>query len=358
SDSSHLWSQTYDRELTDIFKVQDEIAGAVVDALKLQLLPSQALTNPNRSSNTEAYNQFLLGRQYLFGPSEGYAKSIAAYKRAIALDPDYAAAFAALSRIEELQADRTGDDDTRRQALADAETAIALAPRLAQAYVARGLSRLSLRMDKALVRADLEKALALDPHLGSAVAVYARFLIAVGQIPEALVELRKAVDLDPLVPSSWALTGRLLNFQGDYAAARVNLEQALKLAPESEYVRFHLGSNSLLRGDYAQALEHFAKAGPDYGGAGEAMAEHSLGHEERSRKALDGLIATSAKAAAYQVAEVHAWRGETDAAFEWLDRAYAQNDGGINFIKVDPLLASIKGDPRFAAMLKRMGLPQ
>lgn len=358
SDSSHLWSQTFDREMTDIFKVQDEIAGAVVDALKVKLLPSQALTNPNRSSNTEAYNQFLLANQFFGGTADGYPQSVAAFKRAIALDPGYAAAYAGLSRIEELLADRTGDEATRRQSLADAEKAIALAPDLADAYVARGLTRLSLRQDKALVRADFEKALSLNPHSGPALTAYARLLISLGQISEAITELRKAIDLDPVASGGWVLTGRLLNYNGEYVSAHAALVNALEKAPGSEYVRFHLGSNSLLQGKSQEALDIFRDAGREYGQAGVAMAEHSLGHAKESQQALETLIATSARGAAYQIAEIHAWRGDADRAFEWLDRAYAQGDGGLNFIKVDPLLASVKADPRFAVLLQKMGLPE
>jgi adenylate cyclase len=358
SDSSHLWSQTFDREMTDIFRVQDEIAGAVVEALKVRLLPSQALVNPNRSSNTEAYNQFLLANQFFGGVSEGYPQAVTAFKRAIALDPGYAAAYAGLSRIEEILGDRTGDESTKRQALADAEKAIALAPDLADAYVARGLIRLGLRMDKALVRADFEKALALNPNFGRALTAYARLLISMGQIPEAMTELRKATNLDPVASGGWVQMGRLLNYQAEYESAHAALAQALEAAPGSEYARFHLGSNSLLQGKNQEALEIFRDAGREYGQAGVAMAEYSLGHEDKSKQTLETLIGTSAQGAAYQIAEVHAWRGEADKAFEWLDRAYAQNDGGLNFIKVDPLLARVKADPRFAALLKRMGLPE
>ena len=359
SDSSHLWSHTYDRELTDVFKVQDDIAGEVVAALKVQLLPDQAMTNAHRSANVEAYNQFLLGKEiFNRGTDEDWQRADAAFRQAIALDGNYAAAYAGLSQVEGFRADRAGDQAGMDQSLADAGKAIALAPDLADGYASRGVSRLAFKKDWAGAQADIEKALALNPGDSNIQVAYARLMIARGRVPDALIALRKATSLDPLSGNSWANLGRLLNVTGRFDEARQVLDHALAINPESDFTRFHRGMASLLDGKPEEALEQFRKASSAYGPAGVAMAEYTLGHAKESQQALDQEIATQSKAGAYQIAEAYAWRGEKDKAFEWLEQALAQQDGGLSYIKADPLLASLVGDPRFAAFLEKMGLPR
>ena len=358
SDSSHLWSQTYDRELTDIFKVQDEIANAVVSALKVQLLPDQTMTNTHRSSNAEAYNQFLLGNEFYARMNpENWRRAIDAYQQAITLDGHYAAAYAALASSEGRLADNLGDAALSEQALATADKAISLAPELADGYVSRGTMWLAYRRDWGRAQADFDKALALNAGDSNVQLGRARLLIALGRLPEAIAALRKAVELDPLAGDSWAQLGRMLNASGQLPLARQALSRALEITPESDFAHFHLGETDLLEGKPQDALALYQHAG-NYGPAGVAMAEYSLGHAKESQQALDEQIAKYAQGSAYQVAEIYAWRGEKDKAFEWLDRAYAQHDGGLSFIKNDPLIAKLRGDPRYAAMLKKLGLPE
>ena len=359
SDSSHLWSQTYDRELTDVFKVQDEIAGAVVAALKVQLLPDQAMTNAHRSSNTEAYRQYLLGREFFQrGNPENWQRASDAFRKAIALDGNYAAAYAGLANVEGNLADRAGNAAFAEQALADASKAIELAPNLADGYVSRGTNRLSFNKDWAGAQADFEKALVLNSGDSTVQVGYGRLMIAFGRVPDAITASKKASELDPLSFLSWTMLGRLLNFTGQYADARVALDRALEISPKADYSSFHRGMTELLDGKAQAALAIFQKIGGAYGNVGVAMAEHTLGHAKESQQALDQGIAGFSQGVGYQIAEVYAWRGEKDKAFEWLDRAYAQHDSGLTFIKTDPLVASLVGDPRYAALMKKMGLPK
>jgi TolB-like protein/Flp pilus assembly protein TadD len=359
SDSSHLWSQTYDRDLTDVFKVQDEISKEVVSALKVRLLPDQVVGSGHRSGNIEAYNQFLLANDYFKrSTQDGFERAIVAYRKAIALDPGYAAAYAALAKTELFLFDRLGDAPGLDQAVADAEKAVALGPDQSEGYVTRGMCRLSIQHDWAGARTDLEKALALSPGDANVQLGYGRMLIALGRVPEALAAARRATELDPLFAGSWHLFGRMLNASGRYPEAREALERSLAINPESDPSRFHRGMSSLLAGDAQGSLAYFRPAGSAYGLAGVAMAEHSLGHARESQAALDDAIAKYAKGGAYQIAEVYAWRGEKDKAFEWLERALAQRDGGVAFMQTDPLVASLKGDARYQAFLEKMGLPQ
>ena len=359
SDSTHLWSQTYDRELTDVFKVQDEIAGAVVSALKVQLLPDQAMTNTHRSDDAEAYNQFLLGNELLKRDDEvGWRGAIDAFHQAIAHDGGFAAAYAGLANAECSLADRLGDQAQMAQAVTDATKAIKLAPDLADGYSSRAIARLSYQRDWAGGAADLEKSLALSPGDSDVHVNYARLMIALGRTPEALASTRRSVELDPLSSVSWSQLGRILNFVGKYQEAKQALDRSLDFSPTCDTCLFHRGMTELLQGRAAESVAYFRKAAGGYGGAGVAMAEHTLGHARESQQALDAEIAGFSQGAAYQIAEVYAWRGERDKAFQWLDRAYVQNDGGLTFIKMDPLLTPIADDPRFAALLKKLGLPK
>ena len=358
SDSSHLWSQTYDRQLTDVFKVQDEIAAAVVAALKVQLLPEQSLSRRPRSANAEAYDQYLIGRQFSARGSEAdWRRAIAAFNRSIELDPGYAPAYAELAAVQGALADALGDIAGIEASLRNADTAIRLAPTLPDGYVSRGIARMSANHDWAGAEEDIDKALALDAGDSTVQVARARLMVGTGRLAEAIASARKGVQLDPLSSRAWSDLGRYLNAAHAFADAREAMDRALEMSPDSNYALFHFGETALLEGRFQDALAPFGKAGNGYGLAGIAMAQHSLGHARESRQALDALIAQFAQNAAYQVAEAYAWRGEKDDAFLWLDRAVAQRDGGLSFIKCDPLIANLRNDPRYGALLRRLGLP-
>jgi len=362
-DNSHLWSETYDRTLDDIFKVQDEIAATVVAQLKIKLLQSQQVTNTHRTANTEAYNQYLLGNQfYNRSTVDGYRRATAAYQQAVAADPGYAAAYAGLAIAEGYATDFADTADEvaagRQRARSAADKAIALGPDLADGYAARGWIRSSTAWEWSGAQADLEKALALDPGSSTAQRRYGYLLLSLGRNPEAIAVALKATELDPLSAGAWNGLGLTYLSDGQLPAAREALNKAVAISPESGVANFNLGVVELMEGLSQEAMTMFRRAGEDFSQAGVAMAEHALGHAKESQQSLDELIMKSAHDAAYQIAEVYAWRDEPDKTFEWLERAYAQHDGGISQIKADALLKSVRSDPRFAAMVKKLGLPQ
>ena len=356
----YVWSKSYDRDVKDIFKIQDEIAGAVVEALKVKLAPTQHVSS-YRTSNTEAYNQFLLGRQFFNrGNLEGWQRSIEAYRKAIALDPNYASAYAGVALSEEYLADWTGDAAGLKRAEAAAERAIALAPDEAAGYAARADLRASFAWDWAGARADLEKALALDRSDSDVQRLYGFLLAGLGRLPEAIAAQRKAAELDALSNLAWRSLGRYLIEDRDFAAAHEALRRALEIEPESARSLNYLGTLQLVEGNAVEALATFSKIMDDevFRLFGVSMAEHTLKNPKASEHALEDLIGKHAQDAAYQIAEVYAWRGEKDKAFEWLERAYTQHDGGLVEMKVDLLLADLHGDPRYQAFLRKMNLPE
>jgi tetratricopeptide (TPR) repeat protein len=178
-------------------------------------------------------------------------------------------------------------------------------------------------------------------------------------LPEAIAVGRKATEIDPLSGIAWSNLGLYLTFHRDYPDAHEGLRRCLEINPESSFGEHHLAILQLLEGNAAGALATARKIGREaFRLTDVAMAEHTLGHAKEVQQALDELIASHAQDGAYQVAETLAWRGEKNKAFEWLERAYKQRDGGLSEVKVDLLLDALHGDPRFKALLKKMNLPE
>ena len=354
-DGVHLWSQSYDRDVKDIFQVQDDIAAAVVASLKLKLLALGS--DPHRSDSPEAYNLFLLAREFRRrGNLEDIELAIATYRRAIALDPNFAAAYAGLSFAETAIANST--QDAARFALARdaAEKALRLAPQFVDAYRARAQFRLET-LDFAGARADSEMALTLAPGESAVQSLYGAQIAAFGKIPQAITAMKKAIDLDPLSGYAWANVGLFQTATHDYPAAHQSIERALAISPTADSLHFALGQLDLLQGRLVEAQAEFQKQSTEANRRmGVAMVEYAGGHDKQSQAALKELIAKNAGNMAYQVADIYAWRGEKDRAFEWLERAYLQRDSGLNGVAWDPLLASLKGDPRFGALLTKLQL--
>jgi TolB-like protein len=356
----HIWSKTYDRDVKDIFKVQDEISGAVVDALKLQLLSSRPLVSRHQTDNTEAYSQYLLGNQLrLRDTFESNEQARAAYQKAIALDPQYAAAYGGLAdaewRIADMQTNNPGD---YARAAAAAEKAIAVAPDAPEGYWARGQLRYLYYYDWSGAQADFDKALSLDPAFGPAALGHALLLAALGNIPDAIAVLRKIIARDPLSGQAWNWLALLLMDSGRFnevpeAIARI---RTISGDDAAELINADL---DLFEGRPQQALEKYRseKWREIFQLLGTSMAEHSLGHPNESRRALEEAIRKYGDALSYQYAMVCAWRNDYEGAFRWLDRAYLIHDGGLTHLKHDRFIASLRNDPRYAALLKKMNLP-
>ena len=363
-DGYHLWSQAYDRELTDIFAVQDEIAAAVVDALKLRLLPAQQpSTAGHHVPGTAAYKNFLLGRQLLNrATEEGFHRAVGEFAQAVALEPGYAAALAGLALAEAYASDYTDSDAAmlagRERAGDAAERAVASDPLLGEAYTARAVLRFMFDLDWNGGDADFAQALVFNPGDVMTHWQYSRLLAALGRLPEALASASQATQLDPLSAQAWEIRARYELASGDIAAARRSLEQALDLAPDHGRAPLGLGMAALLEGDPAAARAWYARSNNEtFRLAGLAMAAHDLGDDAESRRVLQELLAGHAHNSAYQIAGVFAWRNEHDTAFDWLQRAVSQRDAGLQYLKYDPALRSLRSDPRYLRLLQQLGLP-
>jgi len=364
-DSSHLWSKTYDREISDVFKVQDEIAGEVVAALRLTLLPGR---NPVRTGNLDAYNHFLRGREFSSeSNTESYRQAIEEYRRAIELDPGFTTAYVNLAAAQVFIADLTADPIGQTRAQQAIEKALALSPGDAEALAIRGWMRSVFLWDWDGARADFEAALAVNANDPATLIRYSWLLAAQGRLPDAITAAERAIALDPLTELAASNLGIFLNGSGRYAQAREVAERRLKVSGQDEFAALILGEALVLDGKPAEALAAMRNiTDGSHGRTGiegvtltvVAMAEHSLHHASASAQALDALKRTHAAGFAFQIATVLAWRGEKDEAFEWLDRAYSQRDGGMAMLKYDRFMLPLRADPRYASMLHRLGLPE
>jgi TolB-like protein len=353
----HLWSKAYDRDVKDIFKVQDEIAAAVVEALKAKLLPPQGLASRHRTANTEAYTQYLLGNQFRLRDMPGPNRlALAAYQKAIALDPNYAAAYSGVSDTEWRLADQsTGEAAGYERAAAAADKAIQLAPDSPEGYWARGQMRNNYSFDWEGARADYEKALALDSNYVQASVDEALLLATIGRLRDGIEVLRKAIALDPMSVLAHRRLAWLLMHDGQFSQAREEMRRVLEINPLGDSI-FYASQIEVLAGRPRVALAALADDKNEGQNIVRALAEHSLGHAAESQRSLDFLLTHHANVWGYQIAEVYAWRGEKDKAFEWLERSYRQHDGGLTYLSYDRWLASLRADPRFKALLAKLKL--
>jgi serine/threonine-protein kinase len=359
-DGFHLWSKTYDRELDDVFAVQEQIAQSVAAALKLTLLaPSSSAP---RSHSAEAYNAYLQGRFYFERRTkESLEEAIGYFQKAIDVDPGYAQAWAALANVHARQANsgHVPVEDGYRKARQEAEKALSLDEDLAEAHVAMGWIKRSHDWDWTGADSSFRRALELEP--GSATVVGGAGLIALtlGRSDEAMALTRRAAELDPLSPSIHFNLGVQSLYAGHYDEATAAVKKALELNPG--YPRAHslLGRVYLAQSRTGEALaEMDMEKEPFRRRFGHALAYHATGRKQEADATLAELIREYQGVSAFPIASVLAFRGETDRAFQWLDRAYQQRDTGLAETKGNPELKSLEHDSRYTAFLKRMRLPQ
>jgi TolB-like protein/DNA-binding winged helix-turn-helix (wHTH) protein/Flp pilus assembly protein TadD len=362
-DGFQLWSQTYDREIKDIFAVQDEIAMAATEALQLKLLGGngQPVTSNARSGNPEAYQAYLQAEYFSErGESkEDLGKALDYTDKAIKLDEKYAPAWALRSSVQNTMAEVALTDTTEgfRKARDDAERAIALDPTLASAYLALARTQIFYDWDWDAADTSLAKAAALEPGSVEIFRVRSHLSLILGNLDQAITLYEQAVGLDPLRTNSDLNLGQLLYLSGRYDEAQAALQRALDLNPQAAYVHVILGQILIAERKPQQALVEVEKEPSEWGKlTGEVLAYHALRREHDSNTALAALIARHGTYAAYQIAQVYAYRGESDKSFEWLERAYNQRDAGLPSFNTEPLFKNLHHDPRYGALLKKMRL--
>jgi TolB-like protein/DNA-binding winged helix-turn-helix (wHTH) protein/cytochrome c-type biogenesis protein CcmH/NrfG len=362
-DQTQLWSHDYDYSLNDYLIVEDDVAKAVAHEIRVHLTwKQQAESAQSHPVNPEAFDAYLQGYSFFQRSTDKDADMAAKYfERATQLDPSYVLAWVGLSRVHHWQANigRIPAEEGHRLAREAVERALALNPNLAEAHAQMGRIKQQVDFDWAGADTSFQRAVALKPGDPDIVRQAAYSAALLDRFEEALPLARQAIDLDPLNADSWECLGETEFFMGQLDKAAADVKKGLELSPDVWPGPFMLSLIYVMQGRPQDALPEIELIRRDPWRAFlYSIAYFALGRKKESDTAFSKLIAKYHEVGAYQSAEVYAFRNQSDEAFEWLDRAYAQRDSGLIGTKVDPLLKSLHKDPRFAALLKKLNLPQ
>ena len=351
----HLWSETYDRDLTDIFEIQDEIANNVVAALRVHLLGEQAATSAKGTASTEAYNLFLQGNYFLAHSSaENLKRSVDAYERAIALDPNFARAYAGLSfavgqQVGGWTGGGGGFAEGFERMRGHAEKAYELEPDSPDALLAMSNAVLNADWDFAANARYNERALGIEPANTNLLEARGFDLLVLGRFEEAEALLTKATEIDPLSVTTHRALGDVQLAAGRFDDAIATYEHALRLSPESARLHERIARAYLFKGDVDAATKHAAEEPVAWvRELVEIMILRRRGDSDAWSRAVADYEARYGHANAYQLAEIYADAGDLDATFEWLSITAAVRDpGGIWGLR-SPYFDAARQDPRWS----------
>jgi adenylate cyclase len=356
---SHLWSETYDRTLEDIFAVQDEIAATVVQRLKVTLLGGDPHVEP---TDPRAYTLRLQARHLAKRFSaESYEQAIALYEQALAIDPDYVEALGGLANIYINQANfglrpaAEGFELAREIAL----KTLAVQPRAAFAHVYLASIAIFHDNDLAAAARHYEQALELEPANDIILGNAAGLLLNLGRLEQAVALQEYATARDPLNAVRYSNLGTYYFYSARWDDAIAAYRTALRLSPNAQQLHSNIGLALMLQGRPEEALEEFGRE-PDTDSAlqGTTMALDALGDRQAFERSLAEALERLGETSPTYMAQIYAWSGDADETFAWLARAVEQKGGGLTYQFLEPYYASVHADPRWAEFLQRTGSSQ
>ena len=364
-----LWGGQYSRKLSDILAVQEEIAKEISEKLRLRLTgEEQKRLSAGTTGNPEAYQLYLKGR-YFWNKRTGDAviKSIEYFNQAIEKDPNYALAYAGLadSYVILPSYTPTPGKEVYPKARVAATKALEINDKLAEAYSARAYIREFFDWDFANAEREFKRSIELNPNYPTARQWYGEYLTAMGRHGEAIVELKRAQELDPLSLIINRELGTAFSFAGQYDQAIEQLRKTLDM--DSSFVPAHheLGWAYTQKKIYGEAIAEFQKAislekDNAFSLMGLGFTYAVSGKREDAQRILDRLIDRSKRlyVPSTYIAAVYAGLGEKEQAFQWLEKAYNERDEGMIYLNSAPPWGRINSDPRFASLVRRIGLPQ
>ena len=361
SDQSHLWTESYDRELSGILGLQGELARAIAREIRLTLSPrTTAQLASARQVNLEAFDAYLLGRHYARQSAMGW-KSAEYYLRAIEKDPNYAPAFAGLA---EQAAFALPASKYMPRARAAATKALQLDEKLSEAHMALGLVKLFYDWDWTGAESEFKRAIELDPGSSLGHHRYTHYLWAMGRPEEALAEARLAQQLDPRSLLSNLNLGRTYYFVRDYDKAIEQHQKTLALDPNYYWAHFFLGITYEQKGMHKEAIAEIVKArelaGDPALASAMSKAYATSGYQGALRTWAEDWAEDVERGEMVQpssVAMIYSRLGEKEKALEWLEKAFQQRARGLVYVRVEPQLDPLRSDPRFQNLLRRMDFP-
>jgi TolB-like protein/DNA-binding winged helix-turn-helix (wHTH) protein/Flp pilus assembly protein TadD len=357
----HIWSESYDRDLSDVLKMQDEIAIALVRALKIEVSPPQGLEARPALRNTEAYALYLHGLHDTDrNDQQGFEQARSDFQRALDLDPTFAEAAGVLASTYAWGASVGFMPPAVgfAQARSAAEQAIKLDPNNPIAYSVLGDIHNTFDWDWSAADRDLKRTLTLAPNNPVALQIASRQSLTMGRWDDALNLATASLALDPLDVGGYYWLSTVQLRRGRLADAEAAIRSALEIAPSFPFGPYALGVILLARSQPQAALTAFLKEPLEAARInGSAMAYFALGRKAESDAALAQMLKGYA-VIPFGIATIYAFRGESDEAFKWLDRAYEQKDQFLYRIKFAPEFDKLHDDPRYKAFLKKMNLPE
>jgi len=353
---THLWSETYDRTLDDIFSVQDEIAAVVVERLKVTLLgvsPKVEETDP------EAYALYLQAHHLAnIATAENLQRATILYKEALAIDPKYVPALLGLGKVYgRLAGVRVlTTEEARALALEAIERAINIDPNSAEAQSHLGWEFFKHSSDLEAAAHHFDRALTFEPTNTNIIGNVSIFLTALGRLKEAINLAEYQVSRDPANARAYNNLGIRYRFAGQFEQAKKAFATALTFNPLHFGVDYELGATLLLEGDYDAAADAFERESHVvFKQIGMAMTYHAQGESALSHELLKELISSYGEGITYYIAQIMAFRGEIDGAFEWLEKANLANDYELSNVINEPLLSNLYADPRWLPFLEKIG---
>jgi serine/threonine protein kinase/tetratricopeptide (TPR) repeat protein len=366
-DGRLLWSEKYDRRAEDLFQIQDEIAETIVGTLRATLLRDLGQPEPRRyTPSLEAWNLYLKGRYFWnIRTYEGVEEAIRHFEAAIREDPDFALAYTGLADSYALGVDYSEAPVSvgLRRAKEEALKALSLDETLAEAHASLAWVAFIHEWDWETAGREYRRAIELDPRYPSARQWYAWYLIAMGRTAESLTEARQAVGLDPASISIRRSLGWIHYYAREPDAAIDNVRKAIIANPTQHESHYILGQALMMKGNYIQARAAFREAAGSERSHSNALAALGRvavleGKVEEARGVLDELYRRTQERYVSPVdfAKLHNQLGDTDEAFQWMDRAMEDRRGWMVYLNVEPALDNLRSDPRFKELLRKMRL--
>ena len=354
---THLWSETWDRDLDDVFVIQDEIAAKVVDELRVQLLgelPHAVATDG------ESYSLFLQARHTINQRThESLFRGEELIDKAIEIDPDYAPAWVLKAHIYSQQGDVGARLPLEAGPLARSavDRALELDPDNAAAHALSGDIMMSFEQNFADAKGAFERALELDSNDVDVLFQASMYYAFIGQPEKALPYGLQTYERDPLFVPNHAMLSYIYDMLGRYEEAEAISRERIEISPDSYGSYYYLAVPLILQGRYEEALEVAQQEPLDgFKRTTLAVVHWYLGNKQASDRAMQALLAQQSDGWDWQVVEVHAVRGEIDEAFAAMETAYENRDTGVQLILGDHLIENLRGDPRYEAMVEKMGI--
>ena len=377
SDQTHLWAQNYDRDLQDLLDVQNELGRAIAEQVRTNLTPQRQIELAKKQVvNPEAYDLYLKGRFYWNQRTpDAIKESIGYFQQATAKDGNFALAYAGLADAYNISSiiGPFSSSDTLPQAKAAAMRAILLDPSLAEAHAALGMEKSHYEFDFAGAEREFLKAIDLNPNSPYAHFFYSNcFLMPMGRKAQAIAEMKRAMEIDPLSLPINNYMGMTYMMAGDQTSAYRQFQHTIALDPSFALAHEYFSWLLMTMGKYEEAIKEQEKSDVLTGSSPEeAAAVASLmksaykngGDKGFWQKHLERVLESSKQPAGYaspsDLAGAYAMAGQTDKAFELLEKGYEAREGHVmTLLKFDPALKNLRGDPRFSAMLRKIGLPE